>query len=222
MNSLGNFIKTLENDEVVLWKFHYTSNELKLLRNSFFLLIFIWNISFFSIFIYFFSSPSISIELGPLGFVILAASLVSIVPLYMLVDNLFRMLKTSKKISTPFWKMRNYENFGILTNKRWIQKSIYVESSGGVEGIFVNHDVGWINIEKVKIFYACPEKKNNVSIYVFATEDIYNEESNLSLSIPKEEYLQLFRALKSLVMFLKEESNSLANGDTLYYISKKE
>jgi len=137
-------------------------------------------------------------------------------------DNLFRMQKTSKKVCIPFWKMRNYENFGILTNRRWIQKSIYVESSGGVEGIFVNNDVGWINIDKVNIFYVCPEKKNKVSIHIFATEDIYNEESNLALSIPKEEYILLFSCLKSLVKFSKEESNSLANGDTFYYISKKE
>jgi hypothetical protein len=206
-------------DEDILWEQRKLFNKLKGLKRVGFLLGFIVCIS---LLLYFITS-TINFD-AYLIFQILI--FISILPLCFFFVEFINYRKRLKKLDLRTKDLINYEEFTILTNKRWIQKSLsYLKldaSKYDSNSILIQKDLAIVNLYDIEVIYTTKGYKSEI-FYVnfFISWDKWTEESVLLAILEKADYSILMENLHKLFSITKEERDTITNGDSALYCKKK-
>ncbi len=209
----------LSSDEKILWEQRKLFNKLKGLKRVGFLLGFIVCIS---LLLYFITS-TINFD-AYLIFQILI--FISILPLCFFFVEFINYRKRLKKLDLRTKDLINYEEFTILTNKRWIQKSLsYLKldaSKYDSNSILIQKDLAIVNLYDIEVIYTTKGYKSEI-FYVnfFISWDKWTEESVLLAILEKADYSILMENLHKLFSITKEERDTITNGDSALYCKKK-
>lgn len=206
----------LSSDEKILWEQRKIFNKLKGLKRTGFLLAFIVGIS---LLLYFITS-TINFD----AYLILQILiLISILPLCFFFVEFINYMKRLKKLDLRTKDLINYEEFTILTNKRWIQKSLFFlkldYSKNDSNSILIQKDLAIVNLHDIEVIYATKGYKSEI-FYVnfFITWEKETEESVLLAILEKTDYLILIEILKKLFSITKEEHDIITKGDSALYV----
>lgn len=219
----------LSPDEKILWEQKKISNGLSDLKSTMFTLIFISGSSTFVILLYFLTSTIdfSDIWIPFLSFVFLFVFLISSIPLYMFLAEIIKYWKISKKLNVRIRDLKKYEEFTILTNKRWIQKSLslieydYVEYSNDL--ILFQKDVIFVNLRDINVIHTYSiRKKKKESFYIHSYMLWGTDEEPLpQITVEKADFLILTETLLNLFNITKEEHDILFYGDRVIFVKKK-
>ena len=206
----------LSPDEKILWEQRKLNNKLKGLKKTGFLLAFIVGIS---LLLYFIAS-TIKFD----AYLILQILiLISILPLCFFFVEFINYRKRLKKLDLRTKDLINYEEFTILTNKRWIQKSLFFlkldTSKYDSNSIVIQKDLAIVNLHDIEVIYATKGYKSEI-FYVnfFITWEKEREESILQVILEKTDYLILIEILQKLFSITKEERDIIIRGDCALYV----
>lgn len=225
MVSFEEIKSTLNSEEKILWKKQNYTNELKELRFTLNILIFTVGISIFSLLFYFLTS-TINIDVM-LSFVIsLTIFLISGFPLYLFFKIYSEYKKIIKRLELKLSNLRRYEEFFILTNKRWIQKSFYlakIDNFNYKSDLMVKQkDLAFVNLDNIEVIYVSPQKKGKrYRVNFFRIWDKTSEDSVLQVLLEENYYQKLMETLRELFQITEEEQDVIKYGDCAFYCKKK-
>jgi len=212
----------LSSDEKILWEQRKLFNKLKFLRGIGFLLILFVGISIIFLFLCF------MILKNNFDFYMILQILIfmSILPLGLFFAEFINNWKITKKLNVRIRDLKNYEVFTILTNKRWIQKSLFYlkldYSKYDSDSILIQKDLAIANLLDIEVIYTTKGYKSEI-FYVnfFISWDKWSEESILHAIMEKPDYLILMETLQKLFSITKEEQGTITHGDNALYVKKK-
>lgn len=225
MVSFEEIKSTLNSEEKILWKKQNYTNELKELRFTLNILIFTVGISIFSLLFYFLTS-TINIDVM-LSFVIsLTIFLISGFPLYLFFKIYSEYKKIIKRLELKLSNLRRYEEFFILTNKRWIQKSFYlakIDNFNYKSDLMVKQkDLAFVNLDNIEVIYISPQKKVEMfQVNFFRLWDKNSEESIFRVNIGGDELQEIMKTLQEIFQITKEEHEVIKYRDSAFYCKKK-
>ncbi|MFX1569138.1 MAG: hypothetical protein ACFFCV_12310 [Promethearchaeota archaeon] len=225
MVSLAEIKSSLLNEENILWeKQNYTNvlGELKFTLNIF---IFTIGISIFSILFYFLTS-TVDLEFLLSLPILLTLLLISGFPLYLFIRIYYVYKKIALNLELKLNSLRKFEEFFILTNKRWIQKSFYLAKIDDFindnEQIMKQKDLAIFYLNNIEVIYVIPQRKNKVyQINFFKSWDKKKEESLLHIFLDKADHQRLIKSLHEIFQIIKKEQDIIKDGDIAYYCKKK-
>jgi hypothetical protein len=206
----------LSSDEKILWEQRKLNNKLKGLKRTGFLLAFIVGIS---LLLYFIAS-TIKFDTYLILQILI---LISILPLCFFFVEFINYRKRMIKLDLRTKDLINYEEFTILTNKRWIQKSLFYlklnASKYDSNSILIQKDLAIVNLHDIEVIYATKGFKSEI-FYVnfFIFWDKWTEESVLLAILEKTDYLILMEILQKLFSITKEEHDTITKGDCALYV----
>jgi len=206
----------LSSDEKILWEQRKLFNKLKGLKRTGFLLVFIVCIS---LLLYFIAS-TINFD----AYLILQILiLISILPLCFFFVEFINYRKRLIKLDLRTKDLINYEEFTILTNKRWIQKSLFFlkldASKYDINSILIQKDLAIVNLHDIEVIYATKGFKSEIYyVNFFISWEKETEESILLAILEKTDYLILIQILKKLFSITKEERDIITIGDSALYV----
>lgn len=212
----------LSSDEKILWEQRKLFNKLKYLKKAGFILIFFVGISIIFLFLCFmilkdnFDFPMI---LQILIFML-------ILPLGFFFAEFINTWKISKKLNIRIRDLKNYEEFTILTSKRWIQKSLFYlkldSSKYDSDSILIQKNLATVNLHDIEVIYTAKSFKGEIFyINFFISWDKWSEESVLHAILEKTDYLILMETLQKLFSITKEEQGTITHEDRALYVKKK-
>ena len=116
--------------------------------------------------------------------------------------------------------MKKYEYFGLLTNRRWIQKSFNLFNYKNDNKVLtVNNDIGYIELSEIKGIYTSPVKKEILDLLILTQkEDVEEGDSVLYITLKEQELLEFLPIFKSQVKISDEKPDKFYYGDRIYYI----
>ncbi len=225
MVSFEEIKSTLNSDEKIFWKKQHYTNELKELRFTLNILIFTVGISIFSLLFYFLTS-TIKFDVLLSLFISLTILLISGFPLYLFFRIYSEYKKIIKRLELKLINLRRYEEFFILTNKRWIQKSFYlakIDDFNYESDLMVKRkDMAFANLDNIEVIYISPQKKTEIfQVNFFRVWDKILEESILHVFLEKNDFQTLMETFQELFHISKEEHDVIKNGDSAFYCKKK-
>ncbi len=227
MVSFAEIESNLNNEEKILWKKQNYTNELKQLRFTLNILILTVGISIFSILFYFLTS-TINFDVFLSIFILLTVLLISGFPLYLFLRIYNEYKRIITRIKLKLRNLRKYEEFFILTNKRWIQKSFYLAKMDNSEykgdQIIKQNDLAFVDLYDIEIIYISPQKDDKMyHVNFFKLWDKFIEESVLHVFLEENDFQKLMETLRDIFQIIKEERNIIKYGDfALYSKMKKE
>ena len=226
MVSFKDIESSLYNDEKILWKKKAYTNEIKELRFTINISILTIVASLFSIILYFLTS-TINFDFLLTLFILLTVLLISVIPLYLFFKIYNEYKKIAKKLKIELSNLRNYEEFFILTNRRWIQKSFYLakidDFKFDTEKIIKENDIAFVDLDNINVIYVSPQKKEKTYLINFFKEwDKNLEESIFQLYLEKSDYKQLLETLEKIFQIKKKEKDVFNYGDSVFYCKKIE
>jgi len=206
----------LSPDEKILWEQRKLFNKLKSLKRTGFLLAFIVCISL----LLFFVASTIKFD----AYLILQILiLISILPLCFFFVEFINYRKRLIKLDLRTKDLINYEEFTILTNKRWIQKSLFFlkldASKYDSNSILIQKDLAIVNLHDIEVIYATKGFKSEIYyVNFFISWEKETEESILLAILEKTDYLILIQILQKLFSITKEERDIITSGDSALYV----
>ena len=206
----------LRSDEKILWEQRKLFNKLKGLKRVGFLLVFIVGSSL----LLYFVTSTINFDAYLIFQIII---LISILPLCFFFVEFINYRKRLKKLDLRTKDLINYEEFTILTNKRWIHKSLFFlkldTSKYDSNSIVIQKDLAIVNLHDIEVIYATKGYKSEI-FYVnfFITWEKEREESILQVILEKTDYLILIEILQKLFSITKEERDIIIRGDCALYV----
>ncbi len=206
----------LRSDEKILWEQRKLFNKLKGLKRVGFLLVFIVGSSL----LLYFVTSTINFDAYLIFQIII---LISILPLCFFFVEFINYRKRLKKLDLRTKDLINYEEFTVLTNKRWIQKSLFYlkldASKYDSDSILIQKDLAIVNLHDIEVIYATKGFKSEL-FYVnfFITWEKETEESVLLAILEKTDYLILMEILQKLYSIIKEEYDIITKGDSALYV----
>lgn len=206
----------LRSDEKILWEQRKLFNKLKGLKRVGFLLVFIVGSSL----LLYFVTSTINFDAYLIFQIII---LISILPLCFFFVEFINYRKRLKKLDLRTKDLINYEEFTVLTNKRWIQKSLFYlkldASKYDSDSILIQKDLAIVNLHDIEVIYATKGFKSEL-FYVnfFITWEKETEESVLLAILEKTDYLILMEILQNLYSIIKEEYDIITKGDSALYV----
>ena len=212
----------LSPDEKILWEQRQFFNKLEGLKRAVFLLIFFISLSIFFFLICFIPFTNIFDDFMILQMVIL----ILILPLGLFFAEIINYRKRLKKLDVRTKDLKNYEEFTVLTNKRWIQKSLFFlkldSSKYDSDSILIQKDLAIANLLDIEVIYTTKGYKSEI-FYVnfFKSWDKCTEDSVLQAILEKTDYLILMEKLQKLFSINKEEHGTITKGDRALYVKKK-
>jgi len=226
MVSFKDIESSLYNEEKILWKNKTYTNEIKELRFTLNISILTIVASLLSIILYFLTS-TINFDFLLTLFILLTVLLISVIPLYLFFKIYNEYKKIAKKLKIELSNLRNYEEFFILTNKRWIQKSFYLvkidDFKFDTEKIIKENDIAFVDLDNINVIYVSPQKKEKTYLINFFKEwDKNLEESIFQLYLEKSDYKQLLETLEKVFQIKKQEKDIFNYGDSVFYCKKIE
>ncbi|MFW9901687.1 MAG: hypothetical protein ACFFDY_10445 [Candidatus Thorarchaeota archaeon] len=226
MVSFKDMESSLYNEEKILWKKKAYTNELKELRFTLNISILTIVISLFSIILYFLTS-TINFDFLLTLFILLTVVLISVIPLSLLFRIYNEYKKIAKKLKIELSNLRNYEEFFILTNRRWIQKSFYLakidDFKFNTDKIIKKNDIAFLDLDIINVIYISPQKKEKTYwINFFKEWDKNLEESIFQLYLEKSDYKQLLETLEKIFQITTIEKDIFKYGDSAFYCKKIE
>ena len=142
--------------------------------------------------------------------------------------------KIAKVLNVKIGDLKNYEEFIILTNKRWIQKSLklieydYADFSNDL--IRFQKDFIFVNLRDIHVIHIFPTLGKNKTksldihpyiLWDFIDEDGETEEPLPQITVEKADYLILMEILHKLFTITKEEHGICADDDRVLFVKKK-
>ncbi|MFX1350135.1 MAG: hypothetical protein ACFE92_15820 [Promethearchaeota archaeon] len=224
MVSLAEIESNLTSEEIILWKKQNYINELKQLKFTLNILILSLAVSIFSILFYFLNSKfSLDVFLGV--FILLTILLISGFPLYLFLNIYNEYKRITQRLELKLSNLRSYEEFFILTNKRWIQKSFHLAKIDEIRNeknqIIKKKDIAFVNLDSIKVIYISPQKEGKVyHINFFKLWDKNLEESIFHVFLEENDYKKMIEILRKIVEIIKEEHDVFKYGDCAFYCKK--
>ncbi len=201
----------LQNNEEILWKFSKKEDPLskprKNVKTGLILTFFITILELFYVI------SGIFIKMVP-EIIMPIALLLSFILLFLILSiNDYK--KVLKKFELSPEELKNYENVYILTNKRWIQKSINVFnidfSKLHKQNLKRNKDIVLVSLEILPILYTYDlgEKYGYYVIFLqeYDKNSIIDPLENLGLIIPSENYWKFNKAIQEFFTLDKKEQD---------------
>jgi hypothetical protein len=209
-------------DEKILWEQRLLFNKLEGLKRAVFLLIFFICISIFFLLISFMPFSNIFDDFMILQVVIL----ILVLPLGVFFAEIISYRKRLKRLDVRTKDLKNYEEFTVLTNKRWIQKSLFFlkldYSKYDSDLILIQKDLAIANLLDIEIIYITKGFKSEIFyINFFKSWDKWTEESVLQVILEKSDYLILMETLQKLFSITKEEQGTITHEDRALYVKKR-
>lgn len=223
----------LSSDEKILWKQTKLSKKWNAIKIKIFLYVFFIGGSILSFLLYFsitFNDPRFFYIHG----IILAILFIIFCPNFFLFHDFKSCRKIAKVLNVKIGDLKNYEEFIILTNKRWIQKSLklieydYADYSNDL--IRFEKDFIFVNLRDIHVIHIFPTlgknktKSLDVHPYIlwdFIDEDGETEEPLPQITVEKADYLILMENLHKLFTITKEEHGICADDDRVLFVKKK-
>jgi hypothetical protein len=225
MGSFAEIKSNLYREEKILWEKRSFINELRDLKFTLNILILTVCISTFSILLYFLTT-TINIDIM-LSVIILATILIiSSFPLYLFLKIYSEYKRIAKKLEIKLSELSRYEEFFILTNKRWIQKSFYLAKINDLEyardNLTIQNDLAFVNLDNIKLIYVSPQKKGEIyKVNFFRLWDKNSEDSILQVFLEENDYQKLMETLRELFQITEEEQDVIKYGDCAFHCKKK-
>ena len=216
---------SLYKDEKILWRKKTYTNEIKELRFTRNIFILTVVTSLFSILLYFLTS-TINFDFLLTFFILLTVILIATIPLYLFFRIYKEYNKIAKKLNIELSNLRIYEEFFILTNRRWIQKSFYlakIEDNKYLnDQITKKSDLIFVDLNSISVIYVSPQKKNKIFwLNLYKVWDKFLNESILQVYLAKSDYQRLVETLRDVFEITKEERDVFKYGDIAFYCKKK-
>lgn len=219
-------IKTnLNSEEKILWKKRNYTNELKELRFTLNILILTIGISIFSVLFYIFTS-TINFDIWLSVLILFTILLISGFPLFFFFRIYSEYRTIIKRLELKLNNLRKYEEFFILTNKRWVQKSFYLAKVDNFKNeiyqIVKKNDMAFADLNNIEVIYVSPLKKGKIyHVNFFKIWDKDLEESVLQVFLEENDYQRLMETLRELFHMTKEEHDVIKYGDSVFYCKKE-
>lgn len=219
-------IKTiLSSEEKILWKKQNYTNELKGLRFTFIILTLTVGVSIFSILFYFLTSK-VYFNILLSFFISLTILLISGFPLYLFFRIFSEYKEIIKRLELKLSDLKRYEEFFMLTNKKWIQKSfnlVKVDDFNFESDLLLKQkDLAFVSLDSIEVIYITTQKKRKIyNVNLFRRWDKYLEESVIHVFLQENDFLTLIETLRKLFHISKEEHNVIKHGDSVFYCKKK-
>lgn len=121
--------------------------------------------------------------------------------------------------------MANYENFYLLTTKRWIQKSINLanikKSRFPRDGFTLRKDIVYLDLDLINVISLSLEKfypKKEISFFI-NYDGIHYRKYYFKVILTEEKYSELVDKLRYL--FKIEQEKKLGSGHYIYFVKKR-
>ncbi|MBD3212502.1 MAG: hypothetical protein GF311_07825 [Candidatus Lokiarchaeota archaeon] len=217
----------LYKDESVLWEKAEVSNKLKRYQWFFFgnIIILILFISIAVVVLISLIFEMNEREIFELIIIPLSVLALAGIPGYLLLNTIreYRRILSLFEINSN--ELKEFQEFCILTNKRWIQKAFYfakfdvfieieelVEYEQGIAAISLDE------LSVIYVFWNRSETKYYVNFFV--SWDKWSEESDFVIVLNKEEYTLLMDSIKKVFEITNNEKNVISYRDNAYYVRK--
>jgi len=225
MVSFTEIESNLNSEENILWKKRNYTNELKELRFTLNILILTIGVSIFSVLFYFFTT-TINFDIVLSVLILFTILLISGFPLYFFFRIYSEYRTIIKRLELKLSNLRRYEEFFILTNNRWIQKSFYLakidDSQYTRHQITKKIDLAFVDLENIEVIYISPQKNDKIYLVnFFRLWDKNLEESVLHVFLEEKDYQRLMETLRELFHIIKEEHDVIIYGDCAFYCKKQ-
>jgi len=225
MVSFAEIESNLNSEEKILWKKRSYTNELKELRFTLNILILTIGVSIFSVLFYFFTT-TINFDIVLSVLILFTILLISGFPLYFFFRIYSEYRTIIKRLELKLSNLRRYEEFFILTNNRWIQKSFYLakidDSEYMRDQITKKNDLAFVDLENIEVIYISPQKNDKIYLVnFFRLWDKNLEESVLHVFLEEKDYQRLMETIRELFHIIKEEQDVIIYGDCAFYSKKK-
>ncbi len=225
MVSFAEIESNLNSEETILWKKQNYTNELKELRFTLNILILTIGVSIFSVLFYFFTT-TINFDILLSVVILFTILLISGFPLYFFFRIYSEYRTIIKRLELKLSNLRRYEEFFILTNNRWIQKSFYLakinDSEYKRDQITKQNDLAFVDLESIEVIYVSPQKNDKIfHVNFFRLWDKNLEESVLHVFLEEKDYQRLMETLRTIFQITKEEHDVIIYGDFAFYSKKK-
>lgn len=223
----------LSQDEKILWKQKKISKKWNIIKIKIFLSFLFIGGSIFAFFLFFiiaYNNP------GAFLYLIIFIAFIFLIPIevFFLSYEFGTCRNIAKVLNVKIGDLKNYEEFIILTNKRWIQKSLklieygYADYSNDL--IRFEKDFIFVNLHDIRVIHIFPTlgknktKSLDVHPYIlwdFIDEDGETEEPLPQITVEKADYLILMENLYNLFTITKEEHGIHADDDRVLFVKKK-
>jgi len=203
----------LLNNEKLLWEIH---NYSKFDRRYSFLIPF--SCLFLNIF-FFVATRGLEVILYPLLFTFNPIILIAIFV------NIYTLLRDKKKGQLKWKDYKKYHTFAILTNKRWIQKDLYVIYIEDTDDIAKNveqyKDIVFVNLDSIKLIEIIELKELGKWKYFISLYFSYNKKKPKKRSLgawfsSKSPNQIIFNNLKTVLKMKHEEINQVNKNRKIY------
>jgi len=203
----------LLNNEKLLWEIH---NYSKFDRRYSFLIPFLC--LFLNIF-FFVATRGLEVILYPLLFSFNPIILIAIFV------NIYTLLRDKKKGQLKWKDYKKYHTFAILTNKRWIQKDLYVVYIEDTDDIAKNiehyKDIVFVNLDSIKLIEIIELKELGKWKYFISLYFSYNKKEPKKRSLgawfsSKSPNQIIFNNLKTVLKIKHEEINQVNKNRKIY------
>lgn len=205
-----------DEDEEIFWKIRKETNEKP---------------TFIATFLLDFISLIIILALGILLYVYLQNILYLLIlligtPLIYKIFIDFKKFKSKAGIlDIPLKSLAKYENFYLLTTRRWIQKSINLinikKSRFPSDGITVQKDVVYLDLNLINVISLSLENfypKKEISFFI-DYDGIHHRKHYFKVVLKEKDYSELVDKLRYL--FKIENEKKLGSGHYIYYVKKR-
>jgi hypothetical protein len=138
----------------------------------------------------------------------------------------FKKFKSKASLlEIPLKSLANYENFYLLTTKRWIQKSINLtdikKSLFPKDGFILEKDVVYLDLNLINVISLSLEKfypKKEISFFI-NYDGIHHRKHYFKVVLNQENYSELVDKVRYL--FKIEQEKKLGSGHYIYFVKKR-
>jgi len=223
----------LSSDEKILWKQTKLSKKWNVIKIKIFIS-FLFNggsiFAFFLFLIIAYTNP------GAFLYLILFIAFIFLIPIevFFLSYKFTTCRNIAKVLNVKIRDLKNYEEFIILTNKRWIQKSLKIIEYGYADYsndlIRFEKDFIFVNLRDTHVIHIFPtlgkNKTKSLDVHPYILWDFIDEygeteEPLPQITVEKADYLILMENLHNLFTITKEEHGIRVNDDRVLFVKKK-
>ncbi len=209
-------------EETLLWKKEIGRNYLNEILKNIIYLIGIILLALIPILIYF-TPILIPTNFLLILIIVIITAIISIVPSMFLVESIKTYFKLKNNLNFNLKTYRNYEEFVILTNKRWIQKSLsyekYQYSEYSSAKITFDMDIASIILDDISVIYITPHRKLSkltIMLFIEWEEDLPYKDV-FWVDVEPNDWKRLKANFQSVITFSTKKINEFREGDIVLY-----